>query len=69
MLDEEEQKQKFVDWKTSLSILGITYQDVMKILTACILLGNVEFEDLGDLNVHICSSEDDLSLYKGETIQ
>ena len=61
MLEEQEQKKKFADWKASLSILGITYQDIMQILIACILLGNVEFEDQGDYNVQICSSKDDLS--------
>ena len=53
--------KKFGDWKASMGILGITYQDIMQILIACILLGNVEFEDQGDYNVQICSSKDDLS--------
>ena len=61
MLDEQEQKKKFADWKAGLSILGITYQDIMQILIACILLGNVEFKDQGDYNVQICSNKDDLS--------
>ena len=57
----EEQKQKFADWKSSLSILGISYQDVMQILVSCILLGNVQFQDQADFNVKISSSEEDLS--------
>ena len=61
MLEEQEQKKKFADWKAGLSILGITYQDILQILIACILLGNVEFEEEGGYNVQICSNKDDLS--------
>ena len=61
MVDELELKRRFGDWKTGLSILGISYQDVMQILTACLLLGNVEFAAAGDYNIQICSSTDDLS--------
>ena len=58
---EDEQEQKFSAWKSSLAILGITYQDVVQILAACMLLGNLEFDNLRDFSLEISSSEAELS--------
>jgi dachs protein len=41
--DEVADAQRFLEWKTSLAILGIPFMDVVRVLAAVLLLGNVEF--------------------------
>ena len=41
--DEVSDAQRFADWKASLSVLGIPFMDVVRVLAAILLLGNVEF--------------------------
>jgi len=43
--DEEEYRAKFERWRSALATLGIPFLDVMRILVAILLLGNVEFVD------------------------
>lgn len=47
--DETEDAKRFEDWRTSLAILGIPFMDVVRVLSAILLLGNVIFTPgLGD---------------------
>jgi dachs protein len=41
--DELADADRFAEWKASLAILGIPFTDVVRVLTAILLLGNVEF--------------------------
>lgn len=52
-VDEEEYQAKFEKWRASLVTLGIPFLDVLRVLVAILLLGNVEFVDGegGDLEV------------------
>ena len=46
---ENEDAKRFEDWRTSLAILGIPFMDVVRVLSAILLLGNVVFTPgLGD---------------------
>ena len=45
-MDEEtiaQEKQRFLDWKSSLAVLGIPFMEVVRVLASILLLGNVEF--------------------------
>lgn len=41
--DEMEDAERFEQWRNSLAILGIPFMDVIRILSAILLLGNVRF--------------------------
>ncbi|XP_060081419.1 myosin-IIIb-like [Ylistrum balloti] len=41
--NELEDKARFEAWKSALSILGIPFSDVMRVFSAVLLLGNIEF--------------------------
>ena len=41
--DEGADAQRFSDWKANLAVLGIPFMDVLRVLSAILLLGNVEF--------------------------
>lgn len=43
--DETEDATRFQEWKTCLGILGIPFLDVVRVLAAVLLLGNVQFID------------------------
>lgn len=43
--DEREDAARFQAWKTCLGILGIPFLDVVRVLAAILLLGNVRFVD------------------------
>lgn len=43
--DEEDDAKRFHGWKTCLGILGIPFIDVVRVLAAVLLLGNVQFMD------------------------
>ena len=49
-------EQKFVNFRHALTILGIQFSDVMRLLAAVLLLGNIEFDDSnsigGELDVN-----------------
>ncbi|UYV72045.1 Myo20 [Cordylochernes scorpioides] len=47
---------RFETWKSCLSVLGIPFQDVMRVLAAVLLLGNIQFVD-GKSEVEIKGSE------------
>ena len=41
--DELEDAERFEQWRNSLAVLGIPFMDVIRILSAILLLGNVRF--------------------------
>lgn len=43
--DEQEDSSRFQAWKACLGILGIPFLDVVRVLAAVLLLGNVQFVD------------------------
>jgi len=43
--DEQEDSARFQAWKACLGILGIPFLDVVRVLAAVLLLGNVQFVD------------------------
>lgn len=43
--NEKEDAARFQAWKTCLGILGIPFLDVVRVLSAVLLLGNVQFVD------------------------
>ncbi|XP_046866634.1 unconventional myosin-IXa [Drosophila willistoni] len=51
--NEVEDAARFQAWKTCLGILGIPFLDVVRVLAAVLLLGNVQFIDGGGLEVDV----------------
>ncbi|XP_032584952.1 unconventional myosin-Va isoform X2 [Drosophila mojavensis] len=51
--NEQEDAARFQAWKTCLGILGIPFLDVVRVLAAVLLLGNVQFVDGGGLEVDV----------------
>ncbi|XP_030561790.1 unconventional myosin-X isoform X1 [Drosophila novamexicana] len=51
--NEHEDAVRFQAWKTCLGILGIPFLDVVRVLAAVLLLGNVQFIDGGGLEVDV----------------
>lgn len=51
--DDKEDAARFQAWKTCLGILGIPFLDVVRVLAAVLLLGNVQFVDGQGLEVDI----------------
>ncbi|KAM8716463.1 hypothetical protein ACLKA7_003354 [Drosophila subpalustris] len=51
--NEQEDAKRFQAWKTCLGILGIPFLDVVRVLAAVLLLGNVQFIDGGGLEVDV----------------
>ena len=54
--DETEDAKRFEEWRASLAILGIPFMDVVRVLSAILLLGNVVFapglgEDAFDVEI------------------
>ncbi|XP_055682418.1 unconventional myosin-IXb isoform X2 [Lutzomyia longipalpis] len=53
MQDEKEDASRFQAWKACLGILGIPFLDVVRVLAAVLLLGNVQFVDGQGLEVDV----------------
>lgn len=51
--DDGEDAARFQAWKTCLGILGIPFLDVVRVLAAILLLGNVKFIDAQELEVDV----------------
>ncbi|XP_058984129.1 unconventional myosin-Ia isoform X2 [Musca domestica] len=51
--NEQEDAVRFQAWKTCLGILGIPFLDVVRVLAAVLLLGNVQFIDGQSLEVDV----------------
>ncbi|XP_062546068.1 myosin-I heavy chain isoform X2 [Armigeres subalbatus] len=58
--DEHEDAARFQAWKACLGILGIPFLDVVRVLAAVLLLGNVQFVDGQGLEVEV-SGETELN--------
>lgn len=43
---------RFEAWKSCLSVLGIPFMDVVRVLAAVLLLGNIRFDDILTENNH-----------------
>lgn len=50
---ETEDSTRFEAWKTCLSVLGIPFMDVVRVLAAVLLLGNIQFVDGPGLEVDV----------------
>ncbi|XP_022252773.1 myosin-51-like isoform X2 [Limulus polyphemus] len=48
-----EDSTRFQSWKTCLSVLGIPFMDVLRVLAAVLLLGNIQFIDRPGLDVDV----------------
>ncbi|XP_022237040.1 unconventional myosin-Vb-like [Limulus polyphemus] len=53
--NESEDTARFEAWKTCLSVLGIPFMDVIRVLASVLLLGNVQFLDGPGLEVNMKS--------------
>lgn len=51
--DEQEDAARFAAWKACLGILGIPFIDVVRVLAAVLLLGNINFIDNQNMEVEI----------------
>uniref|UniRef100_A0A1B0BP12 Myosin motor domain-containing protein n=1 Tax=Glossina palpalis gambiensis TaxID=67801 RepID=A0A1B0BP12_9MUSC len=51
--NEQDDASRFQAWKTCLGILGIPFLDVVRVLAAVLLLGNVQFVDGQNLEVDV----------------
>ncbi|XP_054287258.1 unconventional myosin-IXb-like [Macrosteles quadrilineatus] len=51
--DEADDAARFQAWKACLGVLGIPFLDVVRVLAAVLLLGNVQFVDSGGLEVTV----------------
>lgn len=58
--NESEDSARFQAWKVCLGILGIPFLDVVRVLAAVLLLGNVQFSDGQNLEVDV-SGETELN--------
>ena len=47
-VDQVQDAQRFAQWKSSLAVLGIPLMDVLRVFSAILLLGNVEFFNNAD---------------------
>ena len=41
--DEVADSQRFSEWRVSLAVLGIPFMEVVRVLAAILLIGNVQF--------------------------
>ncbi|KAL5018662.1 hypothetical protein ScPMuIL_004384 [Solemya velum] len=78
--NEMEDTARFEAWKSSLSVLGIPLSDVLRILAAVLLLGNIEFVEGPGLELDIVGNNEikavaallgvsGVALYRGFTIK
>ncbi|XP_041362626.1 unconventional myosin-IXb-like isoform X2 [Gigantopelta aegis] len=78
--NETEDKLRFEAWKKSLSTMGIPVSDVLRVLSAVLLLGNVEFVEGAGLELEVVGNNEikavaallgisGVSLYRGFTMR
>ncbi|KAK3104216.1 hypothetical protein FSP39_025375, partial [Pinctada imbricata] len=53
-----EDRARFEAWKSSLSVLGIPFSDVMRVFAAVLLLGNIEFVEGAGLELDIIGNNE-----------
>ena len=58
--DEMEDAERFENWRSALAILGIPFMDVVRVLSAILLLGNVRFTPRvgDDFDVEVIGKEE-----------
>ncbi|XP_069123410.1 myosin-I heavy chain-like isoform X2 [Argopecten irradians] len=56
--NELEDKARFDAWKSALSILGIPFSDVMRVFSAVLLLGNIEFVEGAGLELDLVGNNE-----------
>ena len=61
--DEAQDIERFTQWKANLVVLGIPFMDVVKVMAAILLLGNVEFVE-GNGKVDMIGKEELKSVSK-----
>ena len=62
--DEAQEIERFNTWKANLVVLGIPFMDVVKVMAAILLLGNVEFVEGNGLEVDMIGKEELKSVSK-----
>jgi dachs protein len=62
--DETQEIERFNTWKANLVVLGIPFMDVVKVMAAILLLGNVEFVEGNGLEVDMIGKEELKSVSK-----
>ncbi|XP_066293064.1 myosin-I heavy chain-like isoform X2 [Branchiostoma lanceolatum] len=78
LCDDMEDRYRFEAWRSSLSVLGIPFADVMRVLAAVLLLGNIEFVEGDGLELDVQGNNEiksvaallgvsGVSLYRGLT--
>lgn len=63
--DTTEDANRFAQWKTCLSVLGIPFLDVVRVLAAVLLLGNVQFIDGKGTEVEVQGGDHELNSAAG----
>ena len=56
--DQISDAQRFAQWRSSLAVLGIPLMDVLRVLSAILLLGNVEFYNNDNFEVDLSGQEE-----------
>ena len=62
ILDTEEEKERFLEWKINMAVLGIPFLDVVRVLSAVLLLGNVHFRSGTEAKLEIQGNEELLAV-------
>ena len=56
--DLQQDKERFNTWKSNLVILGIPCMDVLKVMAAILLLGNLKFAEGNGLELDLVGKEE-----------
>ena len=59
-VDQVLDAQRFAQWRSSLAVLGIPLMDVLRVLSAILLLGNVEFYNNDSFEVDYLSGQEEM---------
>ena len=57
-MNHELERERFQKWKLNLAVLGIPFMDVVRVLSAVLLLGNVHFVDGSGPELEILGKEE-----------
>ena len=59
-VDQVLDAQRFAQWRSSLAVLGIPLMDVLRVLSAILLLGNVEFYNNDSFEVDLSHGQEEM---------
>ena len=59
-VDQVLDAQRFAQWRSSLAVLGIPLMDVLRVLSAILLLGNVEFYNNDSFEVDLSNGREEM---------